>query len=321
MTHPVLACVLGVLSLGAVAADAADDYPTKVIRMVVPLSPGGAADLLARLVSNDLSQRLGRSVVVENRVGGGGNIGSEYVAKAAPDGYTLLTAGIPQAIGMSLYKNLKYDLGKDLAAVIQGATFPSIIVVHPSLPVKSIKDLVALAKAQPGALNYGANTGSPNHLAIELLDMAKGVKMVHIPYKGAGPVVTDLIAGHIQVASLGFPPALPMVQAGKMRAIAVTGTTRSAMLPDVPTVSESGVPGYSVNSWYGVFAPAGTPASIIARLNREIGAGLKTPEVSKRLVDLGAEVAVTTPEEFQQIVRDEIRKWAKVVKASGIEAQ
>jgi len=313
--------VLGVLSLGAVAADAADDYPTKVIRMVVPLSPGGAADLLARLVSNDLSQRLGRSVVVENRVGGGGNIGSEYVAKAAPDGYTLLTAGIPQAIGMSLYKNLKYDLGKDLAAVIQGATFPSIIVVHPSLPVKSIKDLVALAKAQPGALNYGANTGSPNHLAIELLDMAKGVKMVHIPYNGAGPVVTDLIAGHIQVASLGFPPALPMVQAGKMRAIAVTGTTRSAMLPDVPTVSESGVPGYSVNSWYGVFAPAGTPASIIARLNREIGAGLKTPEVSKRLVDLGAEVAVTTPEEFQQIVRDEIRKWAKVVKASGIEAQ
>jgi tripartite-type tricarboxylate transporter receptor subunit TctC len=322
MRHPVITCVLGVLSFGVAMLDAtADDYPTKVIRMVVPLSPGGAADLLARLISNDLSQRLGRSVVVENRVGGGGNIGSEYVAKSAPDGYTLLTAGIPQAIGMSMYKNLKYDLGKDLIAVIQGATFPSIIVVHPSLPVRSIKDLIALAKAQPGALNYGANTGSPNHLAIELLDMAKGVKMVHIPYKGAGPVVTDLIAGHIQLASLGFPPALPMVQAGKMRAIAVTGTTRSPMLPDVPTVSESGVPGYSVNSWYGVFAPAGTPASIITRLNNEIAAGLKTPEVNKRLIDLGAEVAVTSPEEFQRIVRDEIQKWAKVVKASGVQAQ
>jgi tripartite-type tricarboxylate transporter receptor subunit TctC len=151
--------------------------------------------------------------------------------------------------------------------------------------------------------------------------MAKGVKMVHIPYKGAGPVVTDLIAGHIQLASLGFPPALPMVQAGKMRAIAVTGTTRSPMLPDVPTVSESGVPGYSVNSWYGVFAPAGTPASIITRLNNEIAAGLKTPEVNKRLIDLGAEVAVTSPEKFQRIVRDEIQKWAKVVKASGVQAQ
>jgi tripartite-type tricarboxylate transporter receptor subunit TctC len=314
--------VLGVLSFGVAMLDAtADDYPTKVIRMVVPLSPGGAADLLARLISNDLSQRLGRSVVVENRVGGGGNIGSEYVAKSTPDGYTLLTAGIPQAIGMSMYRNLKYDLGKDLVAVIQGATFPSIIVVHPSLPVRSIKDLVALAKAQPGALNYGANTGSPNHLAIELLDMAKGVKMVHIPYKGAGPVVTDLIAGHIQLASLGFPPALPMVQAGKMRAIAVTGTTRSPMLPDVPTVSESGVSGYSVNSWYGVFAPAGTPASIITRLNKEIAAGLKTPEVNKRLIDLGAEVALTSPEEFQHIVREEIQKWAKVVKASGVQAQ
>jgi tripartite-type tricarboxylate transporter receptor subunit TctC len=159
MRHPVITCVLGVLSFGVAMLDAtADDYPTKVIRMVVPLSPGGAADLLARLISNDLSQRLGRSVVVENRVGGGGNIGSEYVAKSAPDGYTLLTAGIPQAIGMSMYKNLKYDLGKDLIAVIQGATFPSIIVVHPSLPVRSIKDLIALAKAQPGALNYGGQT-------------------------------------------------------------------------------------------------------------------------------------------------------------------
>jgi tripartite-type tricarboxylate transporter receptor subunit TctC len=312
-----VSCLLLAGAFNAVA----QDYPNKPIRMVVPLSPGGAADLLARLISNDLAERLGRPVVVENRVGGGGHIGSEFVAKSPPDGYTLLTAGIPQAIGMSLFKNLNYDMGKDLAAVIQGATFPSIIVVHPSLPVKSVKELIALAKARPGTLNFGANTGSPNHLAIELLNVSNGVKMVHIPYKGAGPVVTDVVAGHIELASLGFPPALPMVRAGRLRAIAVTGDKRSAQLPEVPTVAESGQPGYSVNSWYGVFAPAGTPAAIIARLNREITAGLKTPEVSKRLIDLGADVAPTTPEAFGRIVREEIQKWAKVVKASGAKAQ
>lgn len=321
MKRLICRCVVSSLLTACALNVAAQEYPNKPIRMVVPLSPGGGADLLARLISNDLAERLGKPVVVENRVGGGGHIGSEFVAKSAPDGYTLLTAGIPQAIGMSLYKNLNYDMGKDLAAVIQGATFSSIIVVHPSLPVKSIKDLIALAKARPGTLNFGANTGSPNHLAIELLNVAHNVKMVHIPYKGGGPVVTDVVAGHIELASLGFPPVLPMVRAGRLRAIAVTGTRRSAQLPDVPTVAESGVPGYSVNSWYGVFAPAGTPGNIIARLNKEIAAGLKTPGVSKRLIDLGADVAPTTPEEFGHIVREEIQKWAKVVKASGAKAQ
>jgi tripartite-type tricarboxylate transporter receptor subunit TctC len=299
----------------------AQEYPARLIRMVVPLSPGGAADLLARLISHDLTERLGKPVVVENRAGGGGHIGSDFVAKSPADGYTLLTAGIPQAIGMSLYKNLPYSMEKDLAAVAQAATFPSIIVVHPSLPVHSIKELIALARARPGALNFGANTGSPNHLAIVLLDIANNVKMTHIPYKGAGPVVTDVMAGHIELASLGFPPALPMVRAGKLRAIAVTGSARSRQLPDVPTVSESGVPGYNVNSWYGVFAPAGTPANIISKLNSEITAGLKNPLVSKRLIDLGADVAPTSAGEFERIVHDEIRKWAKVVAAAGITAQ
>jgi tripartite-type tricarboxylate transporter receptor subunit TctC len=312
--------VMSSLLLAGTMGAQAQDYPAKVIRMVVPLSPGGAADLLARLVSNDLADRLGKPVLVENRVGGGGHIGSNFVAKASPDGYTLLTAGIPQAIGMSLYKDLPYDMGKDLTAVIQGATFPSIIVVHPSLPVKSIKELIALAKARPGTLNFGANTGSPNHLAIVLLNIAYKVKMVHIPYKGAGPVVTDVMAGHIELASLGFPPALPMVKAGRLRAIAVTSTKRSALLPNVPAVAES-VPGYSVNSWYGVFAPAGTPKAIVNKLNAAIAAGLKTPAVTQRLTGLGAEVAPTSPEEFGKIVRDEIQKWAKVVKASGAKAQ
>jgi tripartite-type tricarboxylate transporter receptor subunit TctC len=305
--------IAGVCALHA----AAQEYPNKPIRMIVPLAPGGAADLLARFVSPGLTESLGKPVVVENRAGGGGHIGSDFVAKSPPDGYTLLMAGIPQAIGMSLYKNLPYDMARDLAPVTQAATFPSIIAVHPSLPVKSIGELLALARSRPGELNYGANTGSPNHLGMVLLN----VPMTHIPYKGAGPVVTDLIAGHIQLAAVGFPGALPFVQSGRLRAIAVTGATRSPLLPEVPTVSESGVPGYQVTSWYGVFAPAGTPRDIVAKLNADSVAALKTPDVAGKLAKLGAEVATTTPEEFGRIVREEIKKWAAVVKASGVTSE
>lgn len=297
----------------AAFATGAQEYPTKPVRMIVPLAPGGAADLLARFLAPGLHERFGRPVIVENRAGAGGHIGSEYVARSAPDGYTLLCAGIPQAIGMSLYKKLNYDMAKDLAPIIQGATFPSVIVAHPTLPVRSVKDLLALAKRRPGELTYGANTGSPNHLAMELL----GVKLNFIPYKGAGPVVIDLIAGHIQLASLGFPPALPHVQTRRLRPIAVTGATRAPQLPDVPTVSESGIPGYQVTSWYGLFAPAGTPRDIVARLNTESAAILKRPEIASKLSGLGAQVATTTPEEFGRIVREEIVRWAKVVQATG----
>jgi tripartite-type tricarboxylate transporter receptor subunit TctC len=299
----------------------AQDYPNRPVKIVVPLATGGTADILARFVSNDLAARLGKAVLVENRTGGGGHIGSEFVAKSPADGYTLLSAGIPQAIGMSLYKDLQYDMARDLVAITQGITGPSVIVVHPSLPVKSMKDLIALAKARPGKLNFGANTGSPNHLAIELLNVNNNLKIVHVPYKGAGPVVTDVMAGHIELASLGLPPALPMVQAGRLRAIAQTGLKRSPQLPDLPTVAESGVPGYEVTSWYGFFAPARTPAAIISRLNADIGAVLRMPEVNKRLVALGADVAPNSPEEFGRFVRDEIQKWAKVVKASGAKAE
>lgn len=313
-------CVIVSLTLIFAQNATAQDYPNRPIRMIVPLAQGGSADILARVVGNDLAERLGKPVLVENRTGGGGHIGSEFVAKAPADGYTLLSAGIPQAIGMSLYKNLSYDMSKDLIAITQGATFPSVIVVHPSLPVKTMKELITLAKARPGKLNYGANTGSPNHLAIELLNVGSNVKMVHIPYKGAGPVVTDVMAGHIELASLGLPPALPMVQAGRLRAIAVTGSKRSAQLPDVPTVVESGIPRYNVTSWYGFFAPVRTPAAIITRLNMDMVAVLKMPEVNKKLGALGADVTPTGVEEFGKIVRDEIQKWAKVVKASGATA-
>src|SRR3954468_7381523 len=238
-------CILSVVLTGFALKGLPQAYPVKPVRILVPLAPGGAADLLARFTSPGLTSSLGKPVVVENRAGGGGHIGSDFVAKSPADGYTLLIAGIPQAIGMSLYKNLSYDMAKDLAPVSQAATFPSLIAVHPSLPVKSIRELLTLAKSRPGELNYGANTGSPNHLGMELLN----VKMTFIPYKGAGPVVTDLVAGHIQLASLGFPGSLPFVQAGRLRAIAVTAMTRSPLLPEVPTVNESGVPGYQVTSW------------------------------------------------------------------------
>jgi len=309
------------LCWGWMVSAVAQEYPNRPVKIVVPLATGGTADILARMISNDLAGKLGRAVLVENRTGGGGHIGSEFVAKSPADGYTLLSAGIPQAIGMSLYKDLHYDMARDLVAITQGVTAPSVIVVHPSLPVKSIKELIALAKARPGKLNFGANTGSPNHLAIELLNVNSNIKMVHVPYKGAGPVVTDVMAGHIELASLGLPPALPMVQAGRLRAIAQTGLKRSGQLPDLPTVDESGVPGYDVTSWYGFFAPARTPAAVISRLNADIVAVLKMPEVNRRLVALGADVVPNSPEEFGRFVRDEIQKWAKVVKASGAKAE
>lgn len=318
MRHPVTLALLHALLLSGISpALLAQDYPSKPIRMIVPFSPGGSTDFLARLMSQKLHDRLGQPVVVENRAGGGGHIGADFVVKSAPDGYTLLTAGIPQAIGMSLFKKVPYQLAKDLAPITLLATFPSVIAVHPSLPVKSVKELLALAKARPGQLNFGANPGSPNHLSMELLNVLAKVKMVHIPYKGAGPVVTDLVAGHLHVASLGLPSAMGMVKVGRLRPIAVTGATRVASLPDTPTVQEGGVPGYNVTSWYGVFAPAGTPAPILKRLLTELTAALKATDVTQRLATVGAEPSGMGPDEFGRYIREEIDKWAKVVKASG----
>jgi len=303
---------------GAACCAHAQEYPVKSIRLVAPFSPGGATDVLARIVGQKVSERMGQPVVVENRVGAGGNIGAEQVAKAAPDGYILLMGGVPHAIGASLYTKLGYDMVKDLTAVAEVASFPSVLVLHPSLPAKSVKELIALARARPGQLNFGsAGNGSPNHLALELFDTMAGVKMTHIPYKGAGQVVGDLLAGQLQLASMGLPVAMPHVQSGKLRAIALTGTARSPLLPQLPTVAEAGLPGFDVTSWYGVFGPAALPREIVARLNSEIGAAITAPELTERLTALGAEPAVKTPAAFAQYVRDEIVKWAKIVKESG----
>jgi tripartite-type tricarboxylate transporter receptor subunit TctC len=317
MTHSARLAALAALLLVTAGPAVAQDYPAKPIRMIVPFSPGGSTDLLARLMGQKLHERMGQPVVVENRAGGGGHIGADFVVKSAPDGYTLLTAGIPQAIGMSLFKKVPYDMAKDLAPITLLATFPSVIAVHPSLPVKSVKDLLALARARPGQLNFGANPGSPNHLSMELLNVLGKVKMVHVPYKGAGPVVIDLVAGHLHVASMGLPSAMAMVQAGRLRPIAVTSATRVAALPDVPTVQEGGVANYDVTSWYGVFGPAAIPAAIVKRLHGELTASLKAPDVLQRLATVGAEPSGKGPEEFGRYVREEIATWAKVVQASG----
>ncbi len=309
----IFSCIL----MGLAFFSAAQEYPSRPVRVIDPFSPGGATDVLARVVGQKLSERLGQSFLVENRAGGGGHIGADLVVKSPPNGYTLLVAGVPHAIGMTLYRKLPYDMAKDLAPVTQMATFPSLIVVHPSLPVKSVKELLALAKARPGELNFGANPGSPNHLAMELFNSMGKVKMVHIGYKGAGPVVIDLLAGQLHLASLGVPTVWPQVQAGKVRVIAVTSTTRSPLLPAVPTVSESGLPGYDVSSWYGMYSAAGTPGAIVTKLNAEIAAALKAPNVTERLSSLGAQPAPTSPEELGRITRDEIKKWAKVVQESG----
>ena len=309
--------VLSSALLMPVFAAHAQDYPNRPVRVIDPFSPGGSTDILARVTAPKLTERMGRPFLVENRAGGGGHIGAEVVAKSAPDGYTLLVAGVPHAIGMTLYRKLNYDLAKDLAPITQMATFPSLIVVHPSLPVKSMKELIALARARPGELNFGANPGSPNHLAIELVNAMAKVKMTFVGYKGAAPAVADVVAGQIQVVSAGFPSVIGYVQAGRLRSIAVTSQKRSPVLPEVPTAAESGLPGYDVTSWYGLFAPPGTPAPIIDKLGSEVAAALKAPDVAERLAAMGAQAAPTTAEEFGRIVKSEIARWAPVVKASG----
>src|SRR5262245_31615215 len=319
MNAPGVALLLGSLAAGA---GLAQDYPDKPIRIVVPFAPGGSTDVLARLIGQKLGERWGQPVLVENRSGAGGNIGAEQIAKSAPDGYSLLLGGVPHAISASLYSKLPYDLAGDLTAVAEIASFPSAIVLHPSLPAHSVKELIALARARPGQLSYGsAGVGSPNHLALVLFDTMAGVSMTHVAYKGSGQLIGDLLAGQVQLASMGTPVALPHIQSGKLRAIAVTGAARSSLLPEVPTVSEAGLPGFEVTSWYGVFGPAGLPAHIVAKLNSEIGRAVTTPEVKERLAALGAEPSLKSPDEFGRYVRQEIARWARVVKDSGAKAE
>ena len=314
----VLMCVL----LAMAAPASAQNYPVRTVRLIAPFAPGGATDVLARLTAQKLGERWSQTVIVDNRPGAGGNIGAEVAARSAPDGYTLLVAGAPHAINMTLYHKLSYDLARDLVGINRIAGYPSALVVHPSLPAKTVKDLIALARSRPGELNFGSpGPGSPNRLAIELFMIMARVKMTHIPYKGgSGQMVTDLVAGHVQLASIGLPPSMEYVKAGRLRAIAVTSTKRSPLLPDVPTVSEAGLPGFDVTSWYGVFAPAALPRNLVTKVNGDISAVLEAPDLRERLQRMDAEPSPQSPEDFARFVREEIAKWAKVVKASGATA-
>jgi len=314
-----VAAAFGAALFVAGSLASAQTYPTKPIRFVVPFAPGGSTDTLARVLALKLSDALGQQVVVDNRSGANGNIGMEIVAKAPADGHTILLGYIANvAIAPSLYEKLPFDPVKDYEPVTLIATSPNVLVAHPSVAAKNLKELIALAKAQPGKLNYAsASIASVGHLTGELLNELAGIKMTHVAYKGSGQAVTDLLGGHIQLMFSGFSSTLPHIKSGKLRALAQTGEKRSAALPDVPTIAESGFPNFEATAWYGVHAPAKTPKAIVNRLNAEIVKALKLPDVKERLSGLGFEIAASTPEAYGKYIRSEITKWAKVVKASG----
>lgn len=306
--------IFAALSLAAHA----QNYPVKTIRLIVPYAPGGGSDILARPVAAKLGDAWGQSVVVENRAGGGTNLGSEMAARSAPDGYTLFMPTIANAINPTLYGKLNYDPVKDFAYVTNIAKLPGILCVHPSVPAKSVKDLTALAKARPDQLRFSsAGNGSPHHLAGELFKMMAGVKMIHVPYKGATPALVDVLGGHIEVYFGSIVPAMPHVKSGRLRPLGVTSLRRVAVVADLPTLDEQGLTGFETGSWFGIAAPAGTSREIIMKLHSEIVRIIKMPEVTDRIAAEGAEFVGNTPDEFTAFVAAEIVKWSKVVKMSG----
>ena len=300
--------------LPAVAAE----YPDHPVRMIVPFTPAGATDMLARLVGERLGAKLGQSVVIDNRAGAGGNVGAEIAARAAPDGYTLLMGPASiYAISATLYPRLGYDLAKDLTPVSLVANVPHVLLVNNDLPVKSVPELIQLAKKKPGELNIASQgSGTVSHLEAELLKHMAGIEMLHVPYRGSAPAILDLIGGRVHVMFDSIASALPHIRAGKLRAIAVASNTRSSLLPNMPTVAES-LPGYSAHSWLGIFVPAGTPQSIVQRLQRDLVTAIDEPKTQARLVEAGFEPKSSTQEDFAKLVRDEMEKWRPVVKMSG----
>ena len=297
-------------------------YPAKAIRYVVPFPAGGPLDIVARAIGQELNKSWGQPVVIDNRPGAGGNIGADLVAKAPADGYTILMGAVStHAINVTLYNTLPYDPIRDFAPVTLITSVPNVLVVHPSVPANNVKELIALAKSRPGQLNFASgSTGSAGHLAGELFNSMAGVRMTHIPYKGAAPAVVDLMAGHVSLMFDNMSSALPNIKATRVRALAVTTLKRSPLLPQLPTISDAGLRGFDIATWFGIFAPAGTPPDIVARLNGEIVRILHTPEMKERLALLGAEPIGNKPDEFAAFVRAEIPKYAKVIQASGARA-
>ena len=301
-------------------ANAQPAYPVKPIRLVVPFAPGGSTDTIARLIGQKLDEALGQQVIIDNRPGAGGNLGVDYVAKSAPDGYTLIFGHVGTfGFGPSLYAKLPYDPIRDFAPVALFAMVPNMLVVHPSLPANSVKELVALARARPGQLNYGSSgNGSASHLATEYFKLLSKTDITAIPYKGTGPLVTDLIAGQTSLTITGVPPLYPHVQSGRLRALAVGSVKRLPLLPSLPTIAEAGVPDYESSTWFGPLAPAKTPREIIVRLNVELMKMLQRPDVRARFAAEGIEALGSTPEEFGTYIKSEIERWSRVIKAAHV---
>lgn len=319
-----LLCFAAILACGAapVLAQAQGTFPTRPIRIVVPTSPGSAGDTFARALSQPLAERLGQSVVIDARPGGSTVIGTEIVARAPADGHTLLVALPGLVITPSILRTLPYDPLRDFAAITQGISQANLFVVHPSLPAKTTKELVALARVRPGELIYASSgVGAASHLTVELFLLMTGTRMLHVPYKGPGPGVIDLVAGRVVLMAASTIVTIPHVRTGRLRALAVSTPARVAALPDIPTIAESGVPGYESVSWFGLAAPAATPRDTIARLNRESVAILRTPAIQEQLAKDGAIVVASTAAEFDAYIRSEAVKWAKVVKAAGIKPE
>jgi tripartite-type tricarboxylate transporter receptor subunit TctC len=323
--HPTIVACLACAALAVATAGAAfaqAGYPSKPVRMVVPSSAGGGTDIVARIIAPELSKRLGQQVVIDNRPGAGTMIGLEVAAKSPPDGYTLLMGLSTLAINSALYKKVPYDPVRDFAPITQAVSSASIIVVHPSVPVKTLKELIAFARARPGQLNYAsAGTGTYPHMTMELfLSMAK-LKMVHIPYKGTGPAMIDMVGGQVATMAATILTGMPQIRAGRLRPLGITSAVRSPIVPDIPTVAEAGLPGYESVQWYGMLAPARTPKEIVTRLHDDTTRILQQPEIKARFAGDGADPVGSTPEEFTRYIQSELTKWAKVARDAGIQPE
>ena len=314
----VLVRVFALVLLSLISPASADSYPSKSIKIIVPYSPGGGSDIAARLIANKLSTVFSKTVVVENRPGAGGNIAHDLIAKASPDGYTLMIAGMSLVTNAYLQEKLPYDPLKDFTSITLAVRVPNLLAVNNDVPAKSVKELIALAKAKPGTLAYAsAGNGTSLHLAAELMQSMAQIDLIHIPYKGSGPAEVDLISGQVQIIFDPIASALPHVKAGKMRALAITTAKRSALLPDLPTMAESGLSGYEAAAWFGFFAPARTPPTIIDRLNKEIVAILKQKDTNDKLIELGVEPIGTPAKELDALMRNDRVKWEKVLKSTA----
>jgi len=305
------------LLLPSVAA--AQGFPSKPLRLICPFPPGGAVDIASRAIAHELTKNLGQPVTVENKPGAGGNLGGAEAARSAPDGYTIFmtTSGI-QAINPALYAKMPFDPNKDLATVTALVSLNNVLVLHPSVPAQSVKEVIALAKSQPGKLTYASSgNGTSIHMSGEMFKHMTGVDILHIPYKGSAPAVTDLLAGQVNMMFDNIPSSLPHIKAGKLRALATTGAQRDPTLPELPTIAEAGVPGYESGVWFGLMAPAGTPKDVIARVNAEAVKGAKSPDFIKRMTDLGYHILAGSPEQMAEMNRAEMARWAPIVKASG----